>query len=1431
MTPDPSVPVEGGTPLFSERYLEAIDRIDRVILEAGDLETLSNGVLAAVLSLLECDRAFLVYPCDPEAPSWRVPYEVTRPEWPGAISEGAVIPMSQSMSGKLQALLAAKGPLSFGDKGEYPIPESIKERYQIKSMMSVAIRPEVGNAWEFGIHQCGRERLWSEADRRLFHEAGKRLAMALRLHLSLNKLKENERILSDSLTEYKTLFDNLPGQTAKLRYLPNGLKQFLFVSSGAASDLAPIDWVSLSPEEVADIFADNFDLLYVALPDTLRKMGYCNLRFSMTEPSGRTKWLEIRENVTEHLADGGMITQAIIWDVTEEEIAKQALSDKEKRLAAALSDYESLIDNLPGRLLRLHYLPDDSKKVLYASSGRGGASQPLPLTEMSPKEFGEMFKEDYDLLYVDVPKRLRETGKSEHRFRRHNPDGSILWLHVRESVVEHLEDGGMIVEALTWDVTAEENAKLALQKSEARFKDLLQALPVGVFAIDNDDNTIFYNEAAVNIWGRRPDLGKSHRLNSSWKSPDGSSQNIDNENPIDWVLSVDGNPFPLDERPIMQAKKKNEALRDCETVMRRPDGSQVPLLTYPSPLHNHDGDAIGAFNVYVDISAQKKLEAELRETASYLQNLVDNIPGTIARLHYSPDNRKTITFVAGKGVEPERARNLCSLSADDLPGLYAPEDRYRLFHEVPTRLRSTGHSEQRYRIPGKDGKWIWMQAHERVVEYRSDGSMIADAISIDVTEEVESKLALERSELRFKELLQALPVGVFAIDHDGNNKFYNEAFVNLVGRRPVLARPNNLASSWGVTESPPRSQDDNCINDWILDKNGAPLPLDKRPMMIACRENRPINGFEMMLRRPDGELISVLSHTAPLHASNGEVTGAFNVIVDISAMKKLEAELRSASNRYRKVLDTIPNLIVRYNKDLHRIYVNRAWEKLSGLKADEVLLSSNAGAGKDPAPIIPAYFEKLTQAFDTGMPQQAFFNWTNAYGIDLRLNYTIIPEFAEDGEVTSVLAVGLDETERWHAEQERKHLDQRIQETRKLEALGQLAGGIAHDFNNLLGAILGFAKFIEEDADPDKPTAHHAERIIIAGKRGKALVQQILAFSRKNVPSRSCFLLNKLVLEMIELLSTVLPSTTHIHFDPKSIDLEVEADRDQIGQVLMNLVVNASDALHGNPGMVTLSVSPANLDRPHLTRLKMNSPLRGIDSWSDDEGNSYAVLGSVEAGRNYLSLSIEDDGIGIDQDTLPNIFTPFFTTKDKARGTGLGLAVVFGIVLSHEGALTVETKTGTGTRFEILLPCTGLKSSTSQGSMRIALPKQLSHRLRILLVDDDPDFGDMLQIAFERRGFEVAYCAGPNDALAALSDSPDYWDVLITDQTMPSMLGTNLIKEALRIRPSLPCILCTGNVDGLDEAKLDETGVRALVHKPFLIEDIIGVLTKALIHN
>ncbi len=372
------------------------------------------------------------------------------------------------------------------------------------------------------------------------------------------------------------------------------------------------------------------------------------------------------------------------------------------------------------------------------------------------------------------------------------------------------------------------------------------------------------------------------------------------------------------------------------------------------------------------------------------------------------------------------------------------------------------------------------------------------------------------------------------------------------------------------------------------------------------------------------------------------------------------------------------------------------------------------------------------------------------------------------------------------------NLEKQLRHTQKMEAIGTLTGGIAHDFNNILSIIFGYTELTVEllDAPEDQQKKENLENVLKAARRAKAMIMQMMAFCKQVEKAKTPFNIAAVVSEVVEMMANLTPSDIDIRSDIRDKRMIVTGDPTQIHQVVTNLITNAVQALADKGGAIEVTLRRSALTKEQCKEIRSSH---------------------FEPGE-FAQISIKDNGPGIDKAIIQNIFDPFFTTKPMGKGSGMGLAVVHGIVRSHNGCIRVESELGQGVAFHCYFPLAAQDNETVQ--MDVQSEKLIRGDENILLVDDESLVLNVCTNILQRLGYQVTPCEGGAIALEHFQKNPEDFDLVITDNIMPDMNGLELSQKILRIRPDTPIIMAAGAMPK-KESELKKQGVRAFIQKPF----------------
>ena len=568
------------------------------------------------------------------------------------------------------------------------------------------------------------------------------------------------------------------------------------------------------------------------------------------------------------------------------------------------------------------------------------------------------------------------------------------------------------------------------------------------------------------------------------------------------------------------------------------------------------------------------------------------------------------------------------------------------------------------------------------------------------------------------------------------------------------------------------------------------LPPDQQMFFRERLKSLSGDSLETVNLRRDGMAFHLEVKTTPV-----EYDGTrhwLSVMRDITSRKKIEQELRESEAKYRELVENANSIILRFNECCVLTFFNEYAQRLFGFAENEIIGQAIIGT---IIPEIESTGRNLRDLMNNLVEQPEQFPLTEHEAITrtgkrLWIAWTNKAIRNDHGEVMEILSVGSDITER-------KKLEETLRNAQKMEAIGTLAGGIAHDFNNILSAIMGYTELALMNISQEQKAYSDLEEVLRASRRARDLVGQILAFSCQREHEKRPILLGPIIKDSSRLLRASLPSTIDITHDIVSEDT-VLADPTQVHQIIMNLCTNAAHAMRETGGTLTVSLKQVSL--------KYNSHYQGLQP------------------GNYLQLTVSDTGHGIDPTIIGRIFDPYFTTKERGEGTGLGLAVVHGIVKDMGGAIRVSSQVSLGSTFDVCLPL-AKKVQVPETMTTEEPPRGAEH---ILFVDDEPALVESLQQILEHFGYRVTSTISSLDALELFRSKPESFDLVVTDYTMPHMTGDKLAQEILEIRPELPIIMCTGYSNNIDPDKAHTLGIRALLMKPLIVTDLAFTVRRIL---
>ena len=893
---------------------------------------------------------------------------------------------------------------------------------------------------------------------------------------------------------------------------------------------------------------------------------------------------------------------------------------------------------------------------------------------------------------------------------------------------------------LSREIANRKSAELGLKQSEERYRELWSKAPVMMLSLDTNARITLVTDLLCEELGYRRDelIGKM---------------------PFEFQTEQSAR---YAQSTVFPQFVKTGRVKDVSLRLVRRDGTIMDVLLSVTAERDGNGRIRNSRSVFIDVTKRNQAEEALRETQRMYEDLVSGIPSGAYRFRTKADGGWEFDFVSDRWCE------LNSLDRDEVlkdPNVALrhihPDDRESFLNtnkDVMFSLKPFAW-EGRLIVDGEI-RWARIESRPRVL---TNGDVMWNGVHTDITAAKMAEQAFRENEELLRGFFEHAASLVWVKDLEGRFLKINRITEQAIGLPANRIIGRTVSDLFSVGEA-----------SVYMDHDRMTLEMDQ-----------PVRFEEEMKSSDDVRVF--LSIRFPLKDASGKTFGLGGISTDITDRKKSEMELQKLESAINQMAEVV--VITDTKGDI--VYVNPAFEKVTGYSCSEVIGKNTRilKSGRHPK----EFYEKLWNTIKSGQVWKDRFINKTMKGRIYYEDATISPVFGPQGEIVNFVAVKRDVTE--HLE-----LSRQLQQAQKMEAVGTMAGGVAHDFNNILQVALGYTELMLNDTKLSQNHRIDLQRIRESALRGADLVQRLMTFSRKTDSKPRPLDLNKSVIELRKMLERTIPKMINIELNLATELRTVYADPTQIDQILMNLSVNARDAM---PEGGTLKFETANLRA--------------------DDGLLVEKSGLTSGWQ--VMLSVSDTGFGIDADHIEHIFEPFFTTKDVNKGTGLGLAIVHNVVQNNGAHITCESQPGIGTTFRIFFPSV---ENDEVGGNQTEQSVQLGGSETILLVDDEPMVRDLSSRILSRVGYRVVEASNGEEAVGIYNERMNSIDLVILDLIMPQMGGLQCLEKLLEINRDVKVVIATGHSSRGEASTILPGLVKGFIEKPFEMDELLRIVREAL---
>jgi len=1031
-----------------------------------------------------------------------------------------------------------------------------------------------------------------------------------------------------------------------------------------------------------------------------------------------------------------------------------------KRTQEALKNtealYVSLVENLPQYI----YRKDLEGRFTFAND-RFCSMLGEPLHEIIGKTDFDFYPPELAEKYRADERQVIESGGILERIEENQPPGGKrIYVQVLKTPVHDAAGNIIGTQGIFWDITERKQAEEALRESEHFLADVFNAIQDGISVLDCDLTVLRVNTWIERMYASQVPLAgkKCYEAYHGRKSPC---------------------PVCPTRRALQTGRTATEVVP--YTVEKETQG-WLELSAFP--WKHRDGRIVGVIEYVKNVTERVRAQNAVKDSEALYSSLVENLPTSV----YRRDLDGRFTF-ANKKFCATLGKTVDQIIGKTDFDFYPPElaEKYR---EDDLKVIKTGEVLERIeenQPPG--GKRIYVQVLKTPVRDATGHIIGTQGIFWDITRYRKVEEALRRSEQEFEELYENAPVGYHEIDREGRIVRVNRTEAEMLGYAPeeLLGR---------------------YMYEFVHESE---REATKEAIHRKIRGEQALGYFERPYLRKDGREILVAIEEKLVRDDEGKIIGIRSTLQDTTERRQAEKELRESRSQLQRAQEVAR--IGSWNADLTKDEISWSDQvyQIFGLKRGEF------DGRRDTffSFVHPDDRQLVTDAglktISTGVPNNIDYRIVRSDETVIWVNQQAEALRDKEGNVVGLTGTVQDITDRKRSEEEQNRLQEQLRQAQKMEAIGQLAGGVAHDFNNLLTGIIGNVSLAAMKASDE--TARYLENAKKAADRAAALVQQLLAFGRKSRIELTSVDLNKIIHEVTTLARETIDRRIDIHIHVKDNLPKVLADPTQINSVLMNLCINARDA-------ITEAMRSLTTDEDATAQFAIT-----IETEDVLVGKEYCESRSYARPGRFVVLSVSDNGVGMDRETQRRVFEPFFTTKKRGEGTGLGLATAYGIIKQHNGWINIYSEPGRGTSFKVYLPAAEQDEERSSAEIPEAVRGGTE---TVLLIDDESMIRNLGQAILERYGYKVILAKDGKEGLDRYLELHDKIDLVILDLSMPELSGREVLMRIRKVVPDAKVIINSGYSQEMEIPSVKQLEPAAFVSKPYRPDDLARTVRRVL---